>query len=161
MITLWGNPIRHIEPGFFINLRNLKSIQLASLNDITCMNQEFYTSLGDDIETYEWNSGGCFNETARIETRLAPINSRIEQSMSYDVCFEEKIDILTDQITETATKIAEVSADRFDHLNDTNYKLSQKVEKLKCRIDSIEAKLDNLIESINSLGSVILARNLQ
>lgn len=162
LITLWWNPIRHIEPEFFKNLRNLKSIQLVAinaLNDATCMNQEFNTALGDDIDTFEWNNGGCFNETARIETRLVPINARIEQSMSYGACLDAKIEKKTDQITETATKIAEVSVERFDHLDDANMKLSQKVEKLKCRIDSIEAKLDSLIDSINNLSAVILAEN--
>lgn len=97
-ISLRGNPIRHIEPELFANLKNMENVQWVNLGGLACMNQVFNTENGHDMETFEWEHGNCFNETARIETRLAPKNARIQKSLKSEYCLNEKMDLIATKL---------------------------------------------------------------
>lgn len=97
-VSLRGNPIRHIEPEFFANLRNMENVQWVNLGGLACMNQVFNTENGHEMETFEWEHGSCFNETARIETRLAPKNARIQKSLKSELCLNEKMDLIATKL---------------------------------------------------------------
>lgn len=69
-IYLNGNPIRHIEPAFFTNLKSFKSIKQFNFESTGCINQDFDSPLyHHKIETYIWNYEKCTDETAKIETQ--------------------------------------------------------------------------------------------
>lgn len=99
-VSLRGNPIRHIEPDLFANFKNMKNIQWVNLGGLACMNQVFNTENGHDMETFEWEHGSCFNETARIETRLASKNARIQKSLKSELCLNEQMDSIAAKLQE-------------------------------------------------------------
>lgn len=120
-IYLNDNPLRYIQENFFTNLKNLKNLKFVNLERVNCMSQYFDTSkLGHILAIFIWNNGRCVSETARIETSLAPINARVQQSLNNEFCLKKENAELKEQMM----------------------KLSKNFEKFKCQMSSIEAKLD-------------------
>lgn len=68
-IWLNDNPILHIEPEFFTNLKNLKNIERVDFRSTNCMHYVFDTSYGHNISTFMWKNEKCTDSTARIETQ--------------------------------------------------------------------------------------------
>lgn len=62
------NPIQHIDPMFFTNLMNLRSITRLYLKKTECMDILFKTS-ESDIAKFKWKNEKCTNEKARSDTR--------------------------------------------------------------------------------------------
>lgn len=157
--VLNANPIRHIESAFFTNLKNLKVITSIHIGYTTCMHQGFEFSQGDNIETHKWNYKNCIDYTAGIETQLRPINERVKQGLSNDLCLSDQIhdstvEILTNDDVHASSFI--VSFDTLDNsieqLKSENQEVREQIshlirenKKLKCQINSIDMKLDNLI----------------
>lgn len=69
IIQLVQNPLRHIEPEFFHNLKNLKNISEVDLESAGCMNQQFDKRFGTshNMEIFAWKSEDCIDETARVD----------------------------------------------------------------------------------------------
>lgn len=178
-ISLTGNPIRHIDNGFFLNLKHLKSIELVALRSLSCIDQEFRASRGDNIMHFEWHNGVCFDGTAVGDTQCLQclsdkelcLNSRISSSAS-DVINNNweiatilgarfnHLDVSMEKLIER-NKALETKAvklnNRIESLEKTNQKLidenKKMTQKFKCRIDSMEEKLDHVIRLINQMNS--------
>lgn len=99
-LSLHGNPIRHIEPEFFSNLKLMKNAQWLNLQQMACMNQLFDNENGLDIVSFEWNNGGCFNETAKIETKMAPIDARMKLIVNTFLCMNRQKEIQDTYLSE-------------------------------------------------------------
>lgn len=100
VIGLRDNPIQFIEPGFFANIKSLKSVVIVNFNPTSCTNQRFDISERHDMKTFKWIFDKCINETARIEARLAPIRSQLQHFMNNERCLELKIHTLIEENTE-------------------------------------------------------------
>lgn len=64
-----SNPIRHIDTGFFTNLKKLEKIEYLSFYRVGCMDQEFKKTSGHQMATFTWNYKGCFDESAKVKTQ--------------------------------------------------------------------------------------------
>lgn len=62
-----GNPLRYIEPAFFTNLLNLKSVENVNFNSVSCMSQQL---IGVTLKQNQWVNGDCFDQSAKAETKL-------------------------------------------------------------------------------------------
>lgn len=71
IIGIWlnGNLIRHIEPKFFTNVKNLKKIGWLGMSVAGCMDQSFTADEGDKIATFKWNNEKCTHGIAKAETQ--------------------------------------------------------------------------------------------
>lgn len=59
VISLHTNPLRHINPEFFANLKSLENLKAVYLNPAGCISQDFDTSYGHDIAIFKWNNEKC------------------------------------------------------------------------------------------------------
>lgn len=159
-IYLYSNPLRHIEPKFFENLKGLKSLIYISLKETSCMDQYFWTENGVDILKFSWNHERCFNETARIESMLSSVNGRVHNSLINDMCLDETFESSTNMIVQSVEESAENSNARINSLEslvrnlmNDNIQLKQKIEKYtrrsNCRMDSLDEKLDRIINLLD------------
>lgn len=161
-ISLSFNPIRHINPAFFTNLKNLQNISSIDLRYLSCMNQQFDSSTDHEIELFQWDNLRCFDGTAISDTQCL-------QCMSNEnLCLNAKIESATTEITDNDWEIAMLFSLRFDFFDDSvetiinhNEVLEKKVDSLDAqintlsqelneRIDSLEAKLDRIIEMMEN-----------
>lgn len=68
VIDFSNNPIRHIDPAFFTNFINMKSIRWISLEKTDCIDQN-YSSTNGDIAAFKWENEKCKDEAARALTQ--------------------------------------------------------------------------------------------
>lgn len=135
VLILTNNPIRVIEPEFFTKLKvAFRNIAFVNLNSLACMKQMFTIEAGHDIKTFVWNNAECNDSTGRVETRLAPINAGVQQSLQNEMCLDAKIRSMND---------------RIDSLQIENHGLSL---KFQCKMDALSEKLDKLIETVNRIS---------
>lgn len=69
VFVLDDNPIRHIDPEFYTNLRNLKKIEVGALRSAGCIQNSFNIFRGDNIAYFAWHNGKCNDITAKLETQ--------------------------------------------------------------------------------------------
>lgn len=82
-ISLSENAIKHIETGFFDNLRKLKNVKRVYFDSAGCMNQEYDTSNDGSMTTFTWKSLKCTDLTAKVETQHLIMNEKFK-------CMEEE-----------------------------------------------------------------------
>lgn len=140
-IILSDNPFRHIDPDFFINLKNLGNLTRIDLRTSNCINQTFSNSTNNNIVTFKWTHN-CYNETARVESMLWPINGRAQHSLSNEICLEQKFEDSESMIISLKNTVQTLVED--------NMQLKKSVKKTNCRIDSIDAKLEKIIKILES-----------
>lgn len=131
-IWITNNPIRHIEPGFFANLKNLEYVNFLTLGSAGCMSQTFDAERGDNIDTFEWSSENCSDESARSETQ-----SLIDDAL----CWEAQVLRIPDKIIENANEINEASIARSEELE----------RNLNTRIDSLEKKMESVLKIVTQI----------
>lgn len=112
-ISFYDNPIRHIDAGFFDNLRNKESLGFVNFDSAGCINQQFAGYLGfDNMDTFIWKNEGCNDARARVESQdavIAVINSRQSQKGSNKIeCEDEKVDRTATILTIEAEKIIDL-----------------------------------------------------
>lgn len=132
--TMWlhDNPIRHIEPAFFANLKNLRNPQYIDLVSAGCMSQLFHSGSVHDIAKLEWMNQNCIDDSARNETHNL-INDAL--------CWEAQVLRIPEQIIEHTNEIDQASTARFEEME----------RKLNTRIDSLEKKLDNVLKIVTQI----------
>lgn len=157
-INLDGNPIRYIEPEFFINLMKLRIIRATSVVGVSCMAQDFKTSASHNITTLKWNNEQCLDETARTETR---------KLISEALCDEAKMSELVTQMFATRTanersnQMNQIMNDMLkssgmqivpvNKLTEENSELREQIKDLKSKTDLLEKKMDTLVNMVTHL----------
>lgn len=77
-ISLSENAIKHIDTGFFENLRKLNNVERAYFDSAGCMNQEFDTLDDGSMTTFKWKSEKCTDLTAKVETQNLIMNGKFK-----------------------------------------------------------------------------------
>lgn len=164
-IDLSGNPLRHILMTFFASLEiSFKHVEYANFQNAGCMNQLFQTSSGHNLKTFNWNYGPCNDRKAHIDKQKTLMQIEMLELSNNDRCASEKFASNTatrfESIDGTIKKLSDTFTSRLDSLNSENIKLQQQLNKitedntklsqnLKNWMDSVDAKLNGLSDSIN------------
>lgn len=163
-ISMYGNPLRYINTVFFTNLKSLKHLQEISFGGpVSCINQRFSVSSSDNgrkMSTFKWDDERCSDETAKIDGKNLIDNSNL--------CVTEKVEQIYENIqnqNEQNTAVYHneeevspsgdktiVSADRLTEIEINIQKLvtdnKNLSESFKKRMNTVEEKLDSLIEAL-------------
>lgn len=142
VLSLDRNPIRHIEPGFFESLEKI-NLEWAKLTGLACMDSFFQTLKGDDIATFVWNNESCFDEDAKTESHMAPINAQIEQSRNSEKCLDDKLTSFKASMIDDFKEITDKIDAQIDSLKLANENLAK---KFKHQIELMEKKLQTLMD---------------
>lgn len=119
VFSFHGNPIRHIEPSLFTNVRNLKKCQWANFNQLSCMSQHYEAVSGHNLDSYVWSSGRCTDKTAKLEAQVELLTRRVE-SLRSEQC---------------ATSVKYMSIEDGEKLKKGLVELREKVDEMSPPID--------------------------
>lgn len=156
-----GNPIRHIDPGFFTNMKKLTNIDTIVF-ELGCMKESFAASSTNKIETYQWN-GGCTDETARKNAQMAPLNAQRQQSLDYDLCVNEKFSTSASKINSIENSVTDFTKifdtrivalnNNYNELKNDNAKVHEKINKLIEDSIKLKSSLEKAIEKLSQVNS--------
>lgn len=136
-VELLENPIRHIDPGFFTNLKNLQRVTHVDFNSVGCMSQRFPTASGNVMATFKWNNEECTDETARIDT---------ENLIDEKLCLDAKISRSTAQIIDNVNNVALKFNSRFDTIDNSLKILISDAGKIEGKVENLQTVNKKLVE---------------
>lgn len=156
-----NNPIKHIDPEFFINLKKLKNILLIEIANSGCTTNSFRAATSK-LAAFQWNREICVDETAKTETR-----NLIKKHTSSNVKFCE---IAVVKIEDSVKDLAKSMQSDFNKLNSDYLKAHEQMNNLmqenknlrkdnqaiKDKIDLMSQEFKNQKDQLESILKILM-----
>lgn len=139
-IWLSGNPITHIDNAFFTNLKNLKNIQVVEFDVANCINQNYKTSSGHNIATFQWNNAGCTDYTAK-----AKIQDLISSSACLHANQKGKYETTASSSTNFSVEISKIPSENGQSIDNEKLQMEKDRKNLLERLEKIESEMKKLL----------------
>lgn len=168
-IYLYNNPIRHIAPAFFTNLRNFENASIVEFSPVDCMDRDFSILKGHDLTTFEWKNERCFNRTAGAATEFQRMLIEVHNKslISSEECLAEKINTeINDRIDSLETNNQELIEGSISAMKNETLlirkqmsRLSGDTNDLKNENLSLQKQLKTLAERLEEAIRIIILIN--
>lgn len=118
-------------------------------NNEVCWDEKITSNMRQIIENNDKSVQG-------LATKIISIDDSVNNMLAtFTKALEENFNNCLKQITKSNTDNAAQLNTRFDTHDSSNSKLSQKFEKLKTRMDTMETKLESLIQVVNQVHTAV------
>lgn len=144
LIHFYNNPIRYIDPDFFMNLMKLEKVEWITVKSSTdCIDQDFRTSREHNLTAFKWNSKGCLDVTAKDDVQ--------KFANKQEMCFDSTTPLATTESFDSNDDIIAL----VQKLSADNEELKKKVESLTRLVIKNSENVEAVTQTMNQLNSAI------